>query len=541
LAQVARTGELIMNSLSILRDFFGESEIKATSKIVRKMPDYQLLELADRILGGSRNVPYFGLGRIDLETGAEKPYVSDVLTEDWNSGLIRIDSVPLKHLILYCRTIAAPDPIVGWAHQLVRQYEVDRETPDWGNRVLATSIGRIAPLEKLVDNGALQLFPPFYALGADTGRVQPWTRGGIGLAEGEGIDLNPSTVWANEASQLTEYCDPDDDPEEVFWNHYERRRSSNENHIWQSDAVAFELSQERIILDSTTLEGNSDLSDALTWQVTPFLRELIVEDCARAMGDELQIRGLDPSNTGDWSEIVDRGLEYSQSMVLYGGMERLRRLAGSGIDLGIEQLQAAVNFTSFVTNSRVLPVCANAECARLLTFASMELFSDAHAKSRPSTADSLSMPAAAFEIPSLAHVSLADIVTLRNSEEIFEEVRVALTTLQDECALLHSSDWGSYQREVDRHASEIVGPVHAKLKKSVQSSSILATAVGAATSGLVKLCVGGLASLFGSLGSPPGIAQSAGKIAKNTARKRFLHREREVACSILVQLVEEDH
>lgn len=484
-----------MTSFTVLREFFGEPEIMNTAKPIWQMPDYQLLELADRILDGTRDLSYYGLGKATLAPQAERAYVSDILTEEWNRGLVRTDGTALKHLILYCEKILAPDPVIGWAHRLVRQYDLDEEVTDGSGQRLAAIIHRLSAIEKLEESGALQLFPTFDALGADTGRARPRTMGGLGLLDGEEIDLHPSIIWATEASQLVDYIDPDDDPDEVFWNHYDRRRRSTEAYVWECDNLDILYSQERFTIDSDNLEREVDLRFELTWQTVLFLRQLIVVDCARSLGDDLSIRRLDPEYEGDWSEIIRLGLERDGDAIIRRGTSRLNHIAGGGVDLHFNHLQSATNFTSFVSRANVTPVCARTESARLITLASKHLVDRDHWWKNADTPSSLSLPGVSFEVPALSHVSLAEIVALRNNEEIFQEVRGALTNLQEECARFPGRlDWSAYQNEVSQHASEIIAPAHSQLKKRLLKSSVLSTAIGAGTSGLARLCIGGLVS-----------------------------------------------
>lgn len=152
--------------------------------------------------------------------------------------------------------------------------------------------------------------------------------------------------------------------------------------------------------------------------------------------------------------------------------------------------------------------------------------------------------AVAYRVPSLAAVSLADLMKLRLNEDIYYEIRKCLESLALGLAAPKiPASFDAYEREVREQAEYIVRPVYEKLSAKLRREKALSMVAGYGIGGLVSLGINGLAML--THGAAEVAVRSTGNTANNLGKKfgqRALGRNRNdlsTACSILVSLLED--
>ena len=152
--------------------------------------------------------------------------------------------------------------------------------------------------------------------------------------------------------------------------------------------------------------------------------------------------------------------------------------------------------------------------------------------------------AVSYRVPSLAAVSLADLIKLRLNEDIYYEVRECLQSLAFGVAAPNLPvSFGAYEHEVREQAEDIVRPVCEKLNTKLKREKALSLVGGYGIGSLISLGINGLAML--THGAAEVAVRSTGNTANNLGKnlgQRLLGRDRydlSTACSILVSLLKD--
>jgi hypothetical protein len=149
-----------------------------------------------------------------------------------------------------------------------------------------------------------------------------------------------------------------------------------------------------------------------------------------------------------------------------------------------------------------------------------------------------------YSIPSLASVSIADVVRIRGNEDIYEELRLSLDALTNVIAASGQyDDYYSLRADVAEAADEIVRPSCDRLEREARRSRALATITGYGVAGLISLIVNGIAVLVS--GYPAIGIRMAGNAGANAGKNRVAKktlgatRDVEIANEILLSLMSE--
>lgn len=127
--------------------------------------------------------------------------------------------------------------------------------------------------------------------------------------------------------------------------------------------------------------------------------------------------------------------------------------------------------------------------------------------------------AVSHQIPSLSEVGFGDLTRVLQNEEVFAELRTALTTLSIACSLEpEPSDYEAYKQAVHRYAEDIVRPAFEKLElwrqreqRKAWGATALAQTIGMGIDALASLRTGGMPTPAGAV---------AGMVSERTLRRR---------------------
>jgi hypothetical protein len=156
-------------------------------------------------------------------------------------------------------------------------------------------------------------------------------------------------------------------------------------------------------------------------------------------------------------------------------------------------------------------------------------------------------PSVEYRIPSLAHISLDDIIRIRLNEDIFEQLRLGLVKLTHEVHILSpGADYRTYETTIRELADEIVRPLYDSMEKKRKRATTKSLIWGYITGRLVSL---GVTAAAGMVGGPVGMlgakaVTSAANAADSVTRKRvgkLIGRNRheyQTACSVLYSLLD---
>lgn len=520
-----------MDSLKIVQEFFADNDLSSIAGIARQMPHDQMIVLAEQIEALAYDVPYFGHLRTPADSARLTPYLHDVLTSDWSSGQMARSTQALKHLLLYCETIAAPDPLGGWARRILDANETMVAEAHEGQQLARILLG-LRDLSVLGDTDAITVFPAFQNLGVDTGGRM--THLGDEADTSSGVHFTPEMHLYEDSNQYIEGLPAEDDDIDAAWldNYFRRSGERNKFERWRDDAT-FLTGVGRTLINEFSFHDSTDLELVDTWWENTFLAGLIVDHCARKMGWQLAMKELDPMNPRDWGQIVYEfanrdGERSNEREVVNLGRDELAAAIGSTAYPGWAYEQDAVRFASFIDLSSAIPVCSTSVTASLV-----RRLTSTQTPSYRREESILGPPGVKYAIPSLGNVSMNDIVKMRSNEEVFAEVRNALLNLQAECLARGGTDIGKYNELISEAANDIVGPVHQRLARSLKRSKVKSLAAG----GLVRVGLKGFSSLLGSP-STLGLDRIAGGfVSKRFSRKQRVD-DRQTACAILWELLE---
>jgi hypothetical protein len=151
-----------------------------------------------------------------------------------------------------------------------------------------------------------------------------------------------------------------------------------------------------------------------------------------------------------------------------------------------------------------------------------------------------------YRVPDLSLVSFDDVTKLRMNEDVYRDVRGALGELSAAVAQVSSNlTYTDFRDVVAEAAQDSVAPVYDNMRKHMDKQKLRGTIEGYAAKHLTKFAIGGIASLMAgpAARAVKGIGSAAGKAAKDAVSKSREKgiREREIATSILLSTLPEDH
>jgi hypothetical protein len=202
-------------------------------------------------------------------------------------------------------------------------------------------------------------------------------------------------------------------------------------------------------------------------------------------------------------------------------------------EITASELRRIGNLSTWVRHYSLSVVTSNLIVAHHLEQSARVLLDGMADPSSPSRISSMNL-AVSYRVPSLSNVRFSDIAKLRKNEEIFGEMRSALSTLAEACKRSDTPEsYSSYKKLVGDKADGIVGPVHEKLKRWQRRAS----AQKLAGIGLGKAVTFGI-NAAAKTGHAPGVGRLAGPVGsavQNTVgkRARSVHDDAEIACGIL--------
>lgn len=516
----------MVHSLKLVQEFYGSSATDV-ARAATGTPAVQLRELADRLLANSERTPTL-FGKLRSSPAARPSTVaSDAIARGWNGTNASLEDIRLKHMLLYCERIAIPDRLLSWAHGVTVDLEglaLDESELDqhWGPQFRA-ALQQMAPLESLLDAGLVNLVPPFDVLGMDTGAP----RGRQVRSANSAFDLNEG-AWV----------DPWSDPHTDAHDDVEARVLDLAYKASKRGELAAPAEDFSYVLDDETLRYYLNVEAGPGWHQEPALVALLAQRCAQALGGELTFLELDPHDPQDWSDIVAEGLDY----VGEGARDRdlvtptLQFLAGKGA-VGESDALRLLEFYVFTQHSDYVPVYFDKGTRSLREYLdrqAMKVLSG----SPPPAAQRAGLD---YLVPSLVNHSLADLVRLRQQEDVFQEVRTALRQLEDACAERATvSSRDEYERLVRDVAAEAIGPAQRKLAKQVRQEKLARFVTAGGIAGGLRLV---FASAWKATGLPgSGAVGGAASWAGDKAIGRF-RRERskalELGNDLLVQMLDE--
>jgi hypothetical protein len=150
--------------------------------------------------------------------------------------------------------------------------------------------------------------------------------------------------------------------------------------------------------------------------------------------------------------------------------------------------------------------------------------------------------AIAYEMPDLIDVSLSNVVKLRQDEDVFADVRSALTELAESTSTADSRSYAHYHRDVRDRAEDLVRPKFENFAKVAFRKNLLSAATSFAAGKMVRLGINSLASLTGEVAHPvtDPLARAADKATRSLVNQRIVKSgsAREIAKTILLSVLQ---
>lgn len=158
----------------------------------------------------------------------------------------------------------------------------------------------------------------------------------------------------------------------------------------------------------------------------------------------------------------------------------------------------------------------------------------------PLTRAPSSATAVRYQIPSLTDVTLAELVALRASEDVFAAVRAALASLAEVTAATPPDDsYDGYERRVREAAGDVVRPAHEMLARRLRRTRALGLLARCVTGRATSLVLGAGAHALPALGAAKGPTASAVTgLVTNRVRQR--RQGLDVGVQLLAGLLDED-
>jgi hypothetical protein len=279
------------------------------------------------------------------------------------------------------------------------------------------------------------------------------------------------------------------------------------------------------------------LSDAVVYRNDPVLAWRVVQqllDPANAW--EVELQGLDVRE--DFSEVADFLLTRWEDKVASPEISHLPLVQPRGVT--VEQLEHATQLHAILGVFTLSPVITDPYVAEHLSLACRLLSKDLAARVTPTEP----IEGERMMVPSLAHLSLEDVVKVRLQEELFHSVRTALLKVQQVARqdATYDSDFNAYLGTVRSAAEDIVRPEVERLDKEIRRLGTRSMILGRGAGGLVSLLLSTAATL---VGVPPPLSRTAGGGAGTATRGHVENKvrrgqdEAKTARSLLLALLDE--
>jgi hypothetical protein len=204
------------------------------------------------------------------------------------------------------------------------------------------------------------------------------------------------------------------------------------------------------------------------------------------------------------------------------------------------QIRELLEYSLIIHETGVLPVAADPRVLQHLDRCSRVLL-DHGLPSRPALNVPSYEPAVRYHIPSLAHISLGDVIRIRRNEEVFQDLRTCLTRLaQDASAAGHREGYLAFSELVRSLAEDIVRPTYEKLEKTRRRAKTRSILWDWASGGLLSLGMRCLGTFAGVPGPAVSTVDTVAKIGRKQVTKRLLKNQRdlELAGSVLYSLMD---
>ena len=211
-------------------------------------------------------------------------------------------------------------------------------------------------------------------------------------------------------------------------------------------------------------------------------------------------------------------------------IDRLRRLT-SCVDASVEELNELYQLALIAVLSSSVLVSSSRPALAMAAFVSA-------AVTRTVELDRLQVPStlATYRLPTLASVSLPDLIKLRGNEEVFHNVRTALMAVEAAVATrVVDEDWNGFQRAVAEISYDILRPHYDMLMRQIRRKKGLSAILGGGASLGVKLGVHGIASAL----AMPALGRAGGPVssgAKVLIRRNFDIEPALIGRSILLEM-----
>ncbi|MCW6005363.1 hypothetical protein K1W54_12330 [Micromonospora sp. CPCC 205371] len=468
----------ILTSVGVVEDFYGEPLSRELISLVRRTPQDQLQELANRLFELNYSAARLE-DRLPGDSGAfrarraDRPIVVHDETYLRGGRAIPLEEISgLRHMLLYSDRMVLPDPIVDWAESELQmlEYAPFMLEPIGDSRPkLANGLASLMPFLPLVRSGAAILLPSPEHVRVE---ADPLERGWLSTP------FESSRIGARDPV----VANPNVEDPYLSWVFVNKLAAVPR---WQFDA----------------------------WGIDP------ASEFHEAASMIMERARYEPKIVGDLEDIVGvaHGAHASTTEV-YDGVIMNRLSACSGL-------------TPF-TSSRVVQNHL-ARCSLIATEGCQAPAVDSFDAARS---------AIKFRFPAMSAVSLSDLVGLRLQEELFSDVRAAFTALAGSIAdTTTPRSYTNFQEVAAAIADDIVGPVHARLDRERRRARLTSVVGSYLASGVVSLGINALATLLGgpvglAARSAGGAAGNAARAAAS-GRLGRRNKERELACSLLLSVL----
>jgi hypothetical protein len=200
-------------------------------------------------------------------------------------------------------------------------------------------------------------------------------------------------------------------------------------------------------------------------------------------------------------------------------------------------IQRMLDFAFIVRTAHFMPLTEDSNIANHLRQGSRVTFNGLTSRGAPEPAFAELVK---LRIPSLNHLSIPDLIRLRNNEEIFFGVQSCLHELAQQVGQLPTEgSYASLEQDVRELAGDIVTPVYNQLESMRKKASVKDFLWGASVRGVLTLGIGAGAGAFGL--PAPGKYAVANKASHLATRKlRQAKEELAIGASVLLSLTDQD-
>jgi len=284
--------------------------------------------------------------------------------------------------------------------------------------------------------------------------------------------------------------------------------------------------------------SNLDPSNSRLFWTDPYLAWLVVNEGNLVPKWELEALDLADADAGEVASYLLGRVEDDLIMA-----RRLNELSQSLYGNGISrrEVEGAIQLNLLTSLSGLKPIVTSRLANIHLARSSASLI-DGPSAPLIGQVDPLTT-AANYGLPELSQVSLDDLVRLRMSEDIYEDLRLIVTEVAQQAGSSQTDDYWAYERRVQNIASDLVTPIWERATRRTTKSRQLAFISGFGAGGSVSLFFNGVALLLPPLASDA--TRAAGTPVANEARNRARNRtlqaskvpELETARSIMMSIL----